>query len=457
MNRHPVLAVPFCILFLCSAAAGFTQDVVRLTPDDAVELAVKNNLSLESSRVALDTQKRKADLVWNQFLPTVSVSGTLMRDNWASPGMSLGGMQITPPSPQWHVNGTLSANLDFSFALIEGIRSIGLDYEAGRATLEKARAQTERDVRKSYNQILLLRETVALQKEDLGNAERRWQMAEANYRAGLTPRLAALQAQVALETKKPAINELENSFKALLGSFAMSLGLPYDTRFEFSPVAESDFDIPLDVADLISRAASGKPDILELRQKAVALTSARKAQAIQLYTPFLRFAWTLSSTFAQDPWKDSWFTADNWNKGGNFSLTLGLSLNSLFPFTKEGQGLRDTDNNIRSLNIGLAQAVQATELEVFTKVNSLEKTRTTAEAQKLTVDMAAESYRLTEEAYRAGLQEFLEVQNAALALSQARLQLLTQQFNYLSDLIDLEYAIGVPFGTLSSRPQAGNL
>ena len=43
------------------------------------------------------------------------------------------------------------------------------------------------------------------------------------------------------------------------------------------------------------------------------------------------------------------------------------------------------------------------------------------------------------------------MQSAALALEQSRLQLLTQQFNYLNDLIDLEYSIGVPFGTLSSN------
>jgi outer membrane protein TolC len=217
----------------------------------------------------------------------------------------------------------------------------------------------------------------------------------------------------------------------------------------------SGFDIPLDAAELISRAASGKLDILELQSKLRVLQSQRKALALKNYTPSLQFAWSLSSTFTQDPWKDSWFTKDNWSKGGNFSVTLGYSLNSLFPFTKEGQTLKDMDNGIKALNIGLAQAAQGTELEIFTKVNSLEKTRTTAEALRLTVEMASESYRLTEEAYRAGLQDFLEVENAALSLSQARLQLLTQQFNYLSDLIDLEYAIGVPFGTLSSGPSSG--
>jgi outer membrane protein TolC len=48
------------------------------------------------------------------------------------------------------------------------------------------------------------------------------------------------------------------------------------------------------------------------------------------------------------------------------------------------------------------------------------------------------------------LQDFQAVQSASLALDQAKLQLLQVNFNYLNDLIDLEYSIGVPFGTLTS-------
>jgi hypothetical protein len=43
------------------------------------------------------------------------------------------------------------------------------------------------------------------------------------------------------------------------------------------------------------------------------------------------------------------------------------------------------------------------------------------------------------------------VQNAELELKQAKVSVLEQQFNYLNGLIDLEYSIGVPFGTLSSK------
>jgi outer membrane protein TolC len=260
-GRFPGLALAFLLLLIC-AGGLFAQEggeLLHLSPQDAVNLAVKNNLSLENARLTLDTKKRKSDLVWNQFLPTLTATGTLMRDNWASTtqGINIPGVITTPPStlPQWHVNGTFQATLDFTFALVEGIRSIKLDYQTGLVTLEKARLQMERDVRKMYNQFLLLKENALLLGESYKNAERQAASAEANYRAGMVPRLSWLQAQVQVENMKPSINENENNLKSLQGNFAMSLGLPIDTRFELEALNDGDFYIPLDTVELISRAA----------------------------------------------------------------------------------------------------------------------------------------------------------------------------------------------------------
>jgi outer membrane protein TolC len=335
--------------------------------------------------------------------------------------------------------------------MIAGIETLRADYQAGLATLDRTRLQIERDIRKTYNQILLLQENVVLLRENIASAERQAAMAEANYRAGLVPRLTMLQAQVSVANLAPTISELENSLKALQASFAMTLGLPYNTQFSLEPLAEGNFEIPMDLAELISRASTNRPDIVELQRNIATLESRRKATALQLYTPSLNLSWSLNQTFTQDAFKNNWFDGDSWRGSGNFSISLAYRLNTLFPFTTEGQGLQDLDNVLRNLYITMAQVVMGTELEVYTKLNSLEKTQSSMETQRGAVELAELSYRLTEEAYRAGLQDFQTVQNSLLALSQAKLQLLTQQFNYLNDLIDLEYAVGVPFGTLSSR------
>jgi outer membrane protein TolC len=445
--------------------------VRRISADEAVDLALKNNLSLESARVALDVKKRKSDLVWNQFLPDLGVRGTLAMDNEASTvsGIApvtelplnpfISGLPDTPhiygvvpysvDAPRWHVQGNFSASLTLSAALFQGIKTIRMDYQTGRVSYEKARIQMERDVRKAYYQILLTGENVSLLKESFATAERQVAMAEANYRSGLAPQLTLLQAQVSRDNMLPTIDQAENGLKLAMANFAMTLGLPYDSQLELVPVDDTPGLMDLELNELISKAVQNKPDILELRQQLLTLQTSRQAQALQLHTPYLNFSWNYSPTFMADPFKDEWFKGDNWSDRGTFSITLGITLNSLVPFTKEGQGLKDVDNTIQTAAIGLSQMMRGTELEIYNTVLSLEKTRLTMEAQSRTVALAERSYQLTENAYRAGLSDYLQVQNAELELRRARVGVLEQQFNYLTGLIDLEYATGVPFGTLS--------
>ncbi|MDR3160575.1 MAG: TolC family protein, partial [Spirochaetaceae bacterium] len=208
--------------------------------------------------------------------------------------------------------------------------------------------------------------------------------------------------------------------------------------------------IPLDVADLISRAASGRPDILELKHQILTLESTRRARLYSL-TPSLSLSWSSMPAFTRDPWKDDWGNSDYWLDRGSLTISLGLQLHSLLPWSTNFQGIRDLEDNIRVASIGLAQAIQGTEIEIYNTVMSLEQARITVETQRLTVELAERTYRLTEEAYRAGLRELMEVQNAELELRKARIGVLEQNFNYIKGLIDLEYAIGVPFGTLHSQ------
>ena len=474
-----VTVIVICILV---GGAVFAQEAeqrapVRLSPDEAVERAIKNNLSLESARMATGTKKRASDLSWNQFIPSVTVGGSLILDNEKTtatttipvPGtgtpFTFEGISgrvnptlfVTDPIDvsRWHVAGTIQASLTISIAMFENMNRLRLDYQGGQISYEKAKSQLERDVRKAYNNMLLLQENIKLLKDNFEAAGRRVEMARANYNAGLAPELTLLQAQVAVENMKPAIDQIENGYRLSMAQFAMFLGMDYDTPFELVPDESETAFIPLDVQELISKAASGKPDIQELRSSILMLQSARKAQIFALL-PSLSLSWNTTPAFIGDPWKDDWGNDDLWRKSGSLTISLGLRLHSLIPFSADFQGIRNLDDNIRIANIGLAQMIQGTEIEIYNTVLSLEKTRITAEAQEQTVNLAERAYRLTEQAYRAGLQDLLQVQNAELELKQAKVSVLEQHFNYLNGLIDLEYSIGVPFGTLTPSGSFGS-
>jgi len=468
--------IPLCLvvtMLLCATLPAQEAAVQpkKLSPDEAVELAVKNNLSLESSRTSVAAKKRASDLSWNQFIPNVTVGGSLILDNEKStvtgmlpvdlasvPGLGAmissntlyGVYPYSVDAPQWHVAGSIQASLNINIAMFENMKRLRHDYEGGLLGYEKAKLQLERDVRKAYHTMLLLQENIALLRLSAENVDRQVQMAQANYNAGLVPELTYLQARVARENLRPTIDQTENGLKLLMAQFAMYLGLDYNTPFELIPVSESADFIPLDVAEMISKASSGKPDIQELRQTILMLQSARKAQMYSL-TPSLSLSWNSQPVFIGDPWKDSWGDSDLWRKSGGLTIALGLRLHSLIPFSTDFQGIKNLDDQIKTAAIGLAQMVQGTEIEIYNTVLSLERTRRSAEAQAQTVSLAEQSYRLTEQAYQAGLQDLFQVQNAEQSLRQARVQMLEQQFNYLNGLIDLEYSIGVPFGTLSKR------
>jgi outer membrane protein TolC len=333
--------------------------------------------------------------------------------------------------------------------MFENMKRLSLDYQTGILGYEKAKLQLERDVRKAYHNMLLIQENIELMRGSFENIERQVQMAQANYNAGLAPQLTLLQAQVARENMKPIIDQAENGLKLSMAQFAMFLGLGYDTQFELIPVPENANFIQLDVAELIRMASRGKPEIQELRHTILMLESARKAQVYSL-TPTLTLSWNHNSVLI-DPWKNSWFGDDsNWMKSGGLTISLGLRLHSLIPFSMDFQGIRNMEDQIKAANIGLAQLINGTEIEIYNIILSLERTQISAEAQEQTLRLAEQSFRLTEQAYRAGLQDYFQVQSAAQSLQQAQVQMLEQQFNYINSLIDLEYAIGVPFGTLSS-------
>jgi outer membrane protein TolC len=456
--------------------------VRKITPDEAVELAIENNLSLKSGAVDLDTKKRKTDLSWNQFIPSFDARVSLGRQNQGTtvtmptPALTstplngylnnlpagtpdiYGIYGVVPYSqtgdPQWFFRTDFAVAWTFSFAMFEGLRNLRLDYETGLISYEKARLQTERDIRKLYYQMLLLQENLKLKQEAYETAERQETAARAAYRAGLAPELQLLQAQVSKENKRPELNELENQFKMLKANFAFTLGLPTNTDFELSQRVDSIAAVPLDTQQLIADAAEKKPEIRELKAQIVYAKSGRKAQGLRQNTPYIALSWNFAPNTGA-PWEseswDDWFKKD----AGTFSITVGMNLNGLVPLFKEGQALKDIDNQIKAAEIGLNQMIQGSEIEVYNIILSLQNAQTSLEAMERTVELAQLSYNSTYRAYGAGLQTFVEVKNAEDALNQARLGVLSQNYTYIMGLIDLEYAIGVPFGTLSGSA-AGN-
>ena len=181
-------------------------------------------------------------------------------------------------------------------------------------------------------------------------------------------------------------------------------------------------------------------DLQALRKNAELLKTQVRATKFQLYTPSLSLSQSFSPALSAID--ADWLNGDNWtDSSGGFSATLAFNLTNALPFSSQGQNLRDLKDSVAKLDLTWKQAADNAELEIRNLVRKLDKSSASIEAMNLNVKIAQKAYSLSEQGYRAGTVEWLDLKDAENTLMQAQLGLLSEEFTYLSTRLDLETAI----------------
>lgn len=452
------------LLFMTTTVTGFlfsqsdegkvvSENVMNLTVDQAVDYANQNSKTLKSSAIDLEMKRRANGVKWNQLLPAVNVTGTVSRSNKkvdtsAAMMEAIAGMLRVPaPAPaeitesdHWMVVGNVGISWNFSFALIDGMRLIKKQYEAGQITWDQTVRQNELQIRKLFYGLLLQQESLNLQKKSLENARLRAEQARVNYRNGLIPELTLLQAQVAYENQRPTIMKNEQALNQQLDLFGFMLGVPTGTKIALEGEINPSF-VDLNPDELISLYAQNHPDILALQKNLEILNLNLSVQNMQAYAPALQLSWGFQPVVSDI--SSNW--VDTYMDNGAFSATLAWNLTNLLPFSTNRQSARDTKDNIRKLELSLETLIEKTELDIRTKVDALAQSQAAIEASAGNIQLAQRSYDMTLVAYRNGTVELLDVRDAENQLNQAKLGLVNEKFNYLSGLLDLEYTLNTKF------------
>ncbi len=431
-----------------------------LTADEAVQYAFEHNLNLAASRIDEEIKRRQSDYAWNRFIPQVQVSGRMSRANTESTASGLAPVEISfagydsegnpifeqvstfeETLPRWSASGSLEASLQLNYAMFEAIRGTRIELRAGRISTQQAKAKLERDVRKSFYNLLLMQRNIELMKERINAAQRRFEQAQINYENGMVPELTMLSARVSWENMKPQLRELELGYRQALQGFKMNLGLDLQREVELEGSIEASA-IDVEAERLIDNYLTERLDIRSLVTNVENLESRLKAIKLRTFTPNVILGFTMDPAFQGDPLDESWFDGDKWSQQrGGLSLTIAMSLDGFLPWSSTQIDMREMEDNIKKTRIRLLQSIRAAEMEIRSTVRSLKKSRDSLETLQLNVERARRAYQMAEEAYNAGSRELLEVQNAEIELKNARLEVLKERYNYIKALLDLEYAL----------------
>lgn len=440
-----------CILMLLLGINVTAQEVTTLTIEDAVDYALKNSRTLKSAAIDLEIKKHAKNTCWNVLIPTVNATGTLALSNELSSQME--NLVVDTEALNNRTSGVIGINaqLNLNLALIQGIKATKANYEAGLITWEQNLKETELNVRKMFYGILMQQESLKLQEVSLQNALDRYEQAKINYESGLVPELMLLQAQVAYENQKPSLVKAKQAVEQQLDMFAFILGMEYGTKIALEGVIEPTFK-EFDAENLVTQHLSNRLDVQTMQKNIELLEISLAASNLSTYTPSLSLGWSWQPVVAPIKETDlipeaaySGITSlggwDNRTDNGSLSATLAWNVTNMLPFSSNGVKISETKKNIKQLEITLQTVLQNAEMEIHQLVDKLEQSEAAIEISQRNVDLAEKSYEQTYEAYKAGTQELLDVKDAESQMNQAKLGLMSEKMNYITNLLDLEYAI----------------
>ncbi len=426
MNKH---IIAFTIILLIGSTA-FLQAETVLTVEEAVKVAMENNLSLERTMVNTAGKKRAADRSWNGFIPSVTAGGIL------SHATSVTG-ELLPAQDKWIPGFNVSASMGLNPALVTNISASKRDYESGLITYEAAKQELELSVRKVFYQIQLIQANMDLIAQQIATAQSRYDQAAALARVGQASALDELSARVDLENLKPSLKSIEAQYFNALDSFKQVLGLP----------AEDDITLKGTLADIhgtvdISNVSSQKGEsysISSLRKSLEVIEAQKKSAVSSAYVPSLSLSWTSMPLYTNDIWNDA---------NGSFSLGLTFKLDNYLPWSSAREQIDTLNDTITNYKSQITEAMMNSDNKIRQYQRTIEQSLENIKVLELNVSLAEQTYKMYDESYKKGTADLQSLRSANDSLLRAQNSVLEEIYNLMSATLDLEKELNVPFGTL---------
>jgi len=436
---------------------------IELTIDDAVNLALKNNLGLEGERLKIEQKKLALYTSWNVFLPSMSFTTSMARLNddtrrQVTYDFLTGAIKSEFSLPEWTPSFSFDLTSTFNAAMVFSIYNTVYDYQAGKISLETAEKKLIKDIKKNFYSLLLLKENIKLMEDNILNVEKKYKQAQVSYKNGLIPEFNVLQVQVAYENLKPALQELKNNYEIAKFSFKQTIGLKREVNLNLNGNLELPAELnEYDPEKLIEKYVEKRLDVQSMNLTLKTLNNVKNISIAGL-TPSFLFKFTADPKFTADITNtshQSWYNSynkdggDKWKKkdsdlwkqsGGMLMFAVSLPLDSWLPFSKEQMGIINANFNIKQSEVGLRQMKLGAELEIQSLTMKIAKSKSSISNLKLNIALAEKAYKMADEAYKAGSKEFNDVQDQELEKRKAEINLLQEQYNYLTAILDLEYA-----------------
>ena len=415
--------------------AKASPEVLQIGFQDAIDRGLRNNLGLLLSGDQAITARGEKWKELSNLLPDLSarVQEDVQTESLTALGFK-GSIfpfpipRVIGPFNYFDARASLSQSL-FNFRDIEKERAASESLKSARLSYKDARELVVLAVGNAYLLAIATAARIEATDAQVTNAQALYNKAVDQQKAGLSPAIDTLRAQVELQTRQQQLIAARNDYAKQKLSLARIIGLAMGQEFALTEQAPYEALTPLPVEIYLQRAYTSRQDYQAAQAQVRAAEFARRG-ANAGYYPSLDFNANYGDIGVNPA-----------TSNGTWQVNGGLNI-PLFTGGKVHSDVLEADSQLKQARSQLGDLRGRIDYEVRSALLDLNSAAEQVEVARSSVDLAEQSLVQSRDRFAAGVTDNLEVVQAQESVASAHESYIQSLYAHNLAKVELAYAIG---------------
>ena len=429
--------------FLGSAPEGTaTADVLQIDFKEAIDRGLRNNLGLllAGDQAQMARGERWKEL--SELLPNISAlvhedvqtqSLAALGFNklfplLAAPGSSATLPRLVPAFNYFDARASLSQSI-FNFSNLEKERSASESVKAAQFSYKDAREMVVLAVGNSYLQAIAAGARVETTEAQVKNAQALSDKAADQLKAGLSPAIDALRAQVELQSRQQQLIVARNDLAKLKLNVARIIGLPPGQEFVLTEKAPYQALEALPLGIYLQRAYAERADYQAALAKVRAAELSRRSATAGRY-PTVSVDANLGDIGVNPS-----------QSNGTWQVDGGIKI-PIFAGNRVHADVLQADAELKQVRSQLGDIRGRIDYEVRTALLDLNAAAQQVQVARSSVDLAEQALAQSQDRFTAGVADNLEVVQAQESVASAHESYIQSLYAHNLAKVELAHAFG---------------
>ena len=440
VGKHSIISFA---LILCTLLFGcgqlFAQDSIHIDLNKAIEIALSESptMRIADRNVSIKQEYKKEQIV--SLFPDVSLASnynrTLLKQTMS---MDMGGQTMNIKVGRDNTY-SIGANLSLPIvapAIWSSLKLSSMDIDLAVESARSSKLDLINQVKQAYYTLLLAKESYQVLLQSYSNIEASNQLVTNSYNQGLVSEFEKLRSDVNLQNQRPVLNTAVNGVRLAGMRLKVLLGMDIAEPVIFDGKI-SDYEQYVLNAGVPSTSDMNLAQNSALRQLDLGIEELEQSKKIVRGSAMPMLA--LAGAFQYSGMGDDGGTFTNYPYS---YVALSLQV-PIISWISTSHKLKQSNYNIENMRDQRMDVERNLRLGVQSYIDNMQQALDELEADQQTLLQAQKAYEIAQKQYEVGMNTWLDLMAAELALTNTQLSFCQSIFNYMTAKANLDATLGV--------------